>query len=75
MLKAGDVVILTKDGLDRVLEGKHGMTFLVDAVTQGAAGPVAHVRDYRYGDFSIGKHYCIWSIQAYGYVLPGDLAP
>lgn len=67
MIKAGDVIVLTAEGFPRVLEPRIGLTFIVDSVTKGLHGPVAHVRDYRYS--SSTNAYCIWSIPSYGYVL------
>lgn len=58
---------LKREGLERVLDGRVGMTFPVDSFTPGVRGPVAHVRDYRY----FGSHYPYqtWSIGADGYEL------
>lgn len=62
------IVRLTKDGLDRVLNGVVGMTFIVDSFTDTVdnRGQMAHVRDYRFG---FGKYnaYQIWSIGPEGY--------
>jgi len=59
--------ITTRYGELRVLNGKIGMVFPVDKFTNGVAGPVAHVRDYRYpGDH---RDYQIWSIAADSYEL------
>ena len=68
--KVGEPILinLTKEGaLDRVLFGKEGQTFVVDAVTDGVEGLVCHVRDYRYPQDG-GKPYQIWSLGAYDYV-------
>lgn len=56
------VVVLKKEGLARVLNGKEGMTFVVNRFTVGLRGPVAHVRDYRYP----GDHFPwqVWSLGA-----------
>lgn len=62
------VARLTRDGLGRVLNGKIGMTFIVDKFTDTTGGKkVAHVRDYRYP----GDHYPfqIWSIGPEGYEI------
>lgn len=58
-------VQINETGCDRVLDGKPGMVFIVDAFTNGARGPIAHVRDYRYANDS--KPFQIWSIGADGY--------
>jgi hypothetical protein len=64
------VVKLTQDGaLQRVLEGKAGMTFIVDKFTNDRYGnpTVAHVRDYR---FTNGNAlYQIWSLGLGDYVV------
>lgn len=61
-------VRLTPAGVNRVLHGAAGMTFLVDSFTDGVRGRVAHVRDYRYPNEG-GKPYCIWSLSAGDYEL------
>jgi hypothetical protein len=58
---------LTEKGLERVLNGSVGMTFVVDSFTDGVKGKVAHVRDYRIPQN--GKAFQIWSISADGYEL------
>lgn len=60
------VIKLLRQGLHR-LPGEIGMTFIVDSFSPGAAGDVAHVRDYRYPQD--GRPYCIWSIPADGYEI------
>lgn len=56
-----EVVMLTRAGEWRVLQGKAGMLFLVDSVTiRPDGGIVRHVRDYRYEQN--GKPYQIWSL-------------
>lgn len=54
------------EGARRVLDGKDGMTFIVDCFTKriNSADLIAHVRDYR---FDNGKGYQIWSIGPDGY--------
>jgi hypothetical protein len=62
------MIRLTSDrGVDRVLDGALGMTFVVDRFTDGQAGKVAHVRDYRHRPFQI------WSIPADGYEIVGEM--
>jgi hypothetical protein len=54
-------------GVARVGEGALGMTFVVDGFTDGQAGKVAHVRDYRRRPFQI------WSIPADSYEIVGEM--
>jgi hypothetical protein len=62
------VVIVNKAGIDRVLRGEPGMTFVVDEFTNGVLGPVAHVRDYRFPPSQLkAKPFQIWSIPFDGY--------
>lgn len=59
------VVRLNQRGVNRVLNGSQGMTFIVDNFTPGLQGEVAHVRDYRYpGDH---RPFQIWSLAAPDY--------
>lgn len=63
---------LTEGGLDRVLDGKVGMTFIVDSITENGLRRIARVRDYRYPRIINGKRhtdYQIWSIGPDGYQL------
>lgn len=63
---------LTKDGIDRVLSGEEGMTFIVDKITENGLRRIAHVRDYRFPRMVNGEHhadYQIWSIGPEGYQL------
>lgn len=62
------VVRLKKEGLDRVLNGTVGMTFIVDRFTDTVddRGWMAHVRDYRYGR-GTDSPYQVWSIGPDGY--------
>lgn len=59
---------LTPAGVERVLDGAAGMTFIVDAITDGHGGRrIAYVRDYRFkGDY---REFQIWSIGPEGYQL------
>jgi len=67
------VVKLTAQGehVGRVMDGREGMTFIVDSHTDRNGGPangggrIYHVRDYRYASPSWGD-FCIWSL------APGD---
>jgi len=59
------VIELTEEGLDRVLGGQIGMTFIVDSMSGTAGNAVVHVRDYRYP--TENKPYQIWSISPDGY--------
>ncbi len=59
---------LNERGLNRVLNGRVGMTFIIDGFTSGVAGDVAHVRDYRFFGV-LGRDYQIWSIPADGYEI------
>ncbi|MER9652499.1 hypothetical protein NKJ26_03140 [Mesorhizobium sp. M0152] len=60
------VVKLNASGLHRVLDGKIGMTFIVDAFTESlSGGNIAHVRDYRYPQE--GRPWQIWNIGPEGY--------
>jgi hypothetical protein len=55
------VVKLTGTGWTRVLNGKEGMTFIVDKFTPAAnGGMIAHVRDYRWTNG--GFPFQIWSL-------------
>jgi hypothetical protein len=67
-----NVAVLTSEaGVARVLGGELGMTFVIDNVTPGRAGPVAHVRDYR--NARQRRPFQIWSLPADGYhVLLAD---
>lgn len=60
---------LTKDGLDRVLNGVEGMTFIVDEITSYNGRRTAHVRDYRFKNEILGREFQIWSIGPEGYQL------
>lgn len=67
---ASDLVIakLTGTGWTRVLNGKAGMTFIVDKFTPDQnGGRVAHVRDYRWP--TSGFPFQIWSLTADQYEL------
>lgn len=62
------IVKLLPAGLERVLNGQVGMTFIVDKFidTIDNRGRIAHVIDYRYK----GEHrYQIWSIGPEGYEI------
>ena len=62
------VIILTGPaGLSRVLNSELGMAFAVERFSEGQAGPVAHVRDYRFA--TAYKAFQIWSIPADGYMV------
>lgn len=63
------VIRLLSKGLDRVMDGQIGMTFIVDSFTDKVdnSGQVAHVRDYRYGRTI--RDYQIWSIGPEGYKI------
>lgn len=65
------VVRLKEKGLDRVLNGTVGMTFIVDKFTDTVddRGQMAHVRDYRFRreHWQTSKMYQIWSIGPEGY--------
>lgn len=67
---AGDVrhkvVKINQEGCFRVLEGRPGMTFIVDHFT-GSTQQVAAVRDYRFPDGH--KPFQIWSIGSNGYEM------
>jgi hypothetical protein len=65
------IIKLTPAGTARVSESTEGMTFIVDAWTDGERGKVAHVRDYRYP--SKLRPFQIWSIAAGGYELIVDV--
>ncbi len=54
------VIRLLPEGLPRVLNGQVGMTFIVNEFTEGAYGPVAHVRDYRF--VSDASKFQVWSL-------------
>lgn len=59
------VVKLKRPGVERVLNGQMGMTFIVDEFTDSVGGGrVAHVRDYR---FLPDNQFQVWSIPEYGY--------
>lgn len=60
------VVTLKQGGLSRVLDGRVGMTFVVDRFTDTVdhRGQMAHVRDYRYPGT-----YFPWQVWSLG---PGD---
>lgn len=60
------VVKINVKGCADVLDGTPGMTFIVERFTSGAAGKVAHVRDYRYRDLD-NYPYQIWCIGGDGY--------
>jgi hypothetical protein len=64
------VVMVNREGAERVLNGSPGMTFLVDSFTRSGDGVtwVAHVRDYRgqYKGFN-SKPYQVWSVPQRGY--------
>lgn len=63
------VVMLTEKGVERVLRGRKGMTFLVDKFTDtvDGRGRMAHVRDYSFP----GPNYQwqIWSLGPEHYVI------
>lgn len=64
------IIKINKEGCNRVLNGQIGMTFPVDKFTVGVLGPVAHVRDYRFGPTELrAVNYQIWSIGADGYEI------
>lgn len=65
--KAGSVRLSAEGARYRVLEGKAGMVFEVDATSFGLSGLVVHVRDHRYTNG--GKPYQIWSLGAQDYEL------
>lgn len=69
MTERPHIARLLELGVARVLDGTAGMTFLVDTFTPGIAGPVAHVRDYRYRRDDVGKEFQIWSLAADQYEL------
>jgi hypothetical protein len=68
------VARLTKAGATCVLDGEKafeaGMLFVVDNFTSGLMGPVAHLRDYRYGKDN-HKGFQTWSVGADGYEVVG----
>lgn len=69
------VVKLTSRGEARVLDGKVGMTFIVDSWTQrvNTSTPdmvIYHVRDYRYASSMRGP-WCIWTLSPGDYELVG----
>lgn len=69
-MKMMHIAKLKQEGLARVLDGRVGMTFIVDKFTDGVAGKVAHVRDYRWPpETNMGRPFVIWSIAADGYEL------
>lgn len=65
------MVRLKEAGLKRVLNGRAGMTFVVDSFTEtlDERGKVAHVRDYRGKDAALGREFQIWSIGPDGYEM------
>lgn len=65
------VVRLTAQGVNRVLAGAVDMTFIVDKVTAGLQGPVAHVRDYRYGKTDKHRGFQTWSLITGDYEVVG----
>jgi hypothetical protein len=69
------MIKLTSDrGVARVLDGALGMTFVVESFTDGEAGKVAHVRDYRHAwTHHLGRAFQIWSIPADGYEIVGEM--
>jgi hypothetical protein len=71
------MIKLTSDrGVERVLDGALGMTFVVDHFTEGQSGNVAHVRDYRHiGMHSLTPSFQMWSIPADGYEIVGEMMP
>lgn len=60
----GAVVRLTKKGArDRVLEGVAGMVFMVETFSQVPGGQLmAHVKDERFPDETLGRKYQVWSL-------------
>lgn len=63
------IIRINERGAARVLNGTAGMTFVVERFSDGVAGEVAHVLDYRYPrDDAAGGYQC-WSIAADGYEL------
>ena len=74
------VIKLTLEGERRVLDGRAGMTFIVDSMTPSgqpkASFPwVAHVRDYRYA--SDRRDFQIWSLgpQEYEFISGEKYSP
>lgn len=70
------IAILKTGGLSRVLDGRIGMTFVVDKFTDTIdnRGRMAHVRDYRYP--TQGNGFQIWSLGPEDYdLLPAEAAP
>lgn len=65
--KAGRVRLTTDGARYRVLDGKAGMIFEVDATSFGLSGLVVHVRDPRYA--GPDRPYQIWSLGASDYEL------
>lgn len=62
------IALINDKGVGRILDGKVGMTFIVDKFTDTIdnRGQMAHVRDYRFTHFN---NYEIWSIGPEGYSL------
>lgn len=68
------VVKLTEEGVQRVLQGRAGMTFLVDKFTpssQADGREVAHVRDYRFSKDNV-RGFQIWSLGPRDYTVVVD---
>lgn len=67
-----EVVKLTEQGARRrVLDGKAGMTFVVDSFG-GVGNKCAHVRDYRYQGCDNSKPWQIWTLGEGDYeTIPG----
>lgn len=65
-------VRLTALGVSRVLDGAVGMEFPVDKFTVGSMGPVAHVKDTRRENRSLGRPFAIWSLGFDDYELVGN---
>ena len=62
-----NVAKLTEKGTVRTLDGKAGMTFVVDSFSNSTSGKNAHVRDYRYpNDYA---KYQIWTLAPDHYEL------
>lgn len=62
------IIKINKNALSRVMDGKAGMTFIVDSFTDtiDKRGKMAHVRDYRY---NILTAFQIWSIRPDAYEI------
>lgn len=69
----GMCVLLMNQGVQRVLDGKPGMTFIIDSVTETARGGEynVHVRDYRlHGEKrNPAEPWCIWTLGPDEYAL------